>query len=251
MRSRVSLRSISGVLLAMGMVCSGLLLAQQRGAAQAQGGGEGARASSAPPVMRIEWVRPSTQTAQVPVVQENIADPNIQLKEYGPAAKELLTSGTPGSETTPFTVWSGACTGPFAITFRLKNSSVDLAGLGRIRWSVKTSGFHEVRPVVKLADGTLLVGDHTDASVAMFSVREFALAAVRWIKLAPTRVVTVGTRGPGNQLWVNTPVLSEGDEVGFVDLMPGSGHGVGGYIHLGTIEVYGKAVPRETTTSSR
>jgi hypothetical protein len=33
--------------------------------------------------------------------------------------------------------------------------------------------------------------------------------------------------------------------------MPGSGHGVGGYIHLGTIEVYGKAVPRATTTSSR
>src|SRR5260370_20532941 len=251
MRSRVSLRSISGVLLAMGMVCSGLLLAQQRGAAKAQGGGEGARACSAPPVMRIEWVRPSTQTAQVPVVQENIADPNIQLKEYGPAAKEWLPSGTPGSETTPFTVWSGACTGPFAITFRLKNSYVDLAGLGRIRWSVKTSGFHEVRPVAKLADGTLLVGDHTDASVAMFSVREFALADVRWIKLDPTRVGTVGTSGPANQIWVNNPDLSKGDEVGFVDLMPGSGHGVGAYIHLGTIEVYGKAVPRETTTSSR
>ena len=145
MHYRVSLRSILGILLAMGMVCSGSLFAQQRGAAQApQGGAEGPRASSAPPVLRVEWVRPASQTAQVPVVQENIGDPNVQLKEYGPAAKELLTSGTPGSETTPFTVWSGACTGPFAITFRSKNSYVDLTGLGRIRWSVKTSGFHEV-----------------------------------------------------------------------------------------------------------
>lgn len=252
MLHRVSLRSIAGLLLAMGMVCGGLVFAQQRGAEQArQGGGEGARASSAPPVFKVEWVKPANQTGQVPVVQENISDPNLQLKEYGPAAKELLTSGTPGSETTPFTVWSGACTGPFAITFRMKNSYVDLSGLGRIRWTVKTSGFHEVRPVVKLADGTLLVGDHTDSSVAMFNVREFALADVRWVKLDPNRVVTLGSNGPANQIWVNNPDLSRVDEVGFVDLMPGSGHGVGGYIHLGTIEVYGKAVLRESTTSSR
>jgi hypothetical protein len=85
----------------------------------------------------------------------------------------------------------------------------------------------------------------------MFSVREFPLADVRWMKLDPNRVVTLGVQGPANQIWVNNPDLSKVDEVGFVDLMPGSGHGVGGYIHLGTIEVYGKAVPRATTTSSR
>src|SRR5580700_5936605 len=106
MPNRVFLRPILGFLVTVGMVCSGSLFAQQRGAAQApQGGAEGPRASSAPAVLKVEWVRPSSQTAQVPVVQENIADPNIQLKEYGPGAKELLTSGTPGSEATPFTVW--------------------------------------------------------------------------------------------------------------------------------------------------
>ena len=243
-----------GFLLALGMACAASLLAQQGrgGAAQApQGAAEGPRASSALPVFKVEWVRPPSQTGQVPIVQENIADSNLELKEYGAAAKEFLTSGTPGSESTPFTAWSGACTGPFAITFRQKNNYVDMTGLGRIRWTIKTSGFHEVRPVVKLADGTLLVGDHTDASVAMFSVREFPLADVRWMKLDPNRVVTLGVNGPANQIWVNNPDLSKVDEVGFVDLMPGSGHGVGGYIHLGTIEVFGKAVPRATTTSSR
>jgi hypothetical protein len=199
----------------------------------------------------VEWVRPASQSAQVPVVQENIADPNVELKEYGAAAKQFLTSGTPGSDTTPFTAWSGACEGPFAITFRQKDNYLDLTGLGRIRWNIKTSGFHEVRPVVKLADGTLLVGDHTDTSVAIFSVREFPIADVRWMKLDPMRVVTLASPGPSNQIWVNNPDLSKVDEVGFVDLMPGSGHGTGGYIHLGTIEVYGKAVPRATTTSSR
>ena len=243
-----------GLLLALGIACVASLLAQQGrgGAGQApQAAAEGPRASSAGPVFKVEWVRPSSQTAQVPVVQENIADPNLELKEYGAAAKQFLTSGTPGSESTPFTAWSGACEGPFAVTFRQKNNYIDMTGLGRIRWTIKTSGFHEVRPVVKLADGTLLVGDHTDASVAMFSVREFPLADVRWMKLDPTRVVTLGVNGPANQIWVNNPDLSKVDEVGFVDLMPGSWHGVGGYIHLGTIEVYGKAVPRVATTSSR
>jgi hypothetical protein len=175
---------------------------------------------------------------------------------YGEAARRLLTSGTPGSETTPFSAWSGECDGPFAITFSQKNSSLDMSGLGKIRWTVKTSGFHAVRPVVKLADGTMLVGNRADEAVPMLTVREFGLSDVRWIRLDPMRVVTVnGGRGagpanPNNEIWVNNPDLSKVEEIGFADLMPGSGHGTGGYIHLGTIEIFGKAVPRATTTAS-
>jgi hypothetical protein len=239
-----------GALLVIGAAYSSPAFGQ--GAQPRQGGTESARASSAPPVMRIEWVRPPDQKGQVPVIQANIADPNIELKQYGPAAEKLLTSGTPGSQSTPFTVWSGECDGPFATLFRQKDNYVDLTGLGRIRWVIKTSGFHEVRPVVKLADGTMLVGDHTDASVPMLVEREFALADVRWIKLDPNRVVTLGLNGGiANQIWVNNPDLSKVDEAGFADLMPSSGHGTGGYIHLGTIEIYGKLVPRGTTTSSK
>jgi hypothetical protein len=42
--------------------------------------------------------------------------------------------------------------------------------------------------------------------------------------------------------------LTKVDAVGFADLMPGSGHGYGGYIGMGAIEVYGKPVPRKNTT---
>ena len=256
----VSVRSTVGLAVVVGILCSAFVFAQQpaqgqgrggRGQGQAQGGGGtgAARASMAPPFFKVEWVRPASQTAQVPIVQENIADPNVELKWYGPAAKHLLTSGTPGSDTTPFSAWSGECDGPFAITFRQKNNFVDLTGLGKIRWVTKTSGFHVVRPVVKLADGTMLVGDHTDASVPMLVQSEFSLAGVRWIKLDPMRVVTVNSGGGGgsNEIWVPNPDLSKVDEVGFADLMPGSGHGTGGYIHLGSIEVYGKPVPRAAT----
>jgi hypothetical protein len=239
------------------VLAGGLGFAQQPAQSQrAAGGTGGARATTAPAAFKVEWVQPQGQTGQVPIVQGNVADPNVEVHWYGEAAKKLLTSGTVGSETTPFSVWSGECEGPFAITFNQKSNMLDMSGLGKIRWVVKTSGFHAVRPVVKLADGTLLVGDHADTSVPMLASREFALSDVRWIRLDPARVVTVnGGRGagpanPNNEIWVVNPDLTKVDEVGFADLMPGSGHGTGGYIHLGTIEVFGKAIPRATATAS-
>jgi hypothetical protein len=60
---------------------------------------------------------------------------------------------------------------------------------------------------------------------------------VRWLPLDITRVVTVG------QAWAK-PDLSKIDEVGFADLLPGSGHGWGGFVNVGRIEVYGRAVKR-------
>src|SRR6185503_18288513 len=127
----------------------GFLLAQQPAQGQrAAGGTGGARASTAPAAFKVEWVQPQGQTGQVPIVQGNVTDLSVEVHWYGEAAKKLLTSGTPGSETTPFSAWSGECDGPFAITFKPKNNMLDMSGLGKIRWMVKTSGFHAVRPVV-------------------------------------------------------------------------------------------------------
>jgi hypothetical protein len=223
-------------------------------AQQARGGGGGAggaRASAATAIFKVEWVRPPSQTGQTAVVQENIVDPNVEMKQYG-AGKQLLTSGNSGSDTTPFSVWSGECEAPFAITFRHKNNMMDLTGLAKIRWVTKTSGFHVVRPVVKLADGTLLVGNVASANVPMLAMSEIPVSSIRWVKLDPARAVTLSSPGNvNNEIWAQNPDLSKVDEVGFADLMPGSGHGTGGYIHLGTIEVFGKPVPRGATTSSR
>ena len=253
------LRRVSvGLPVVLAVLSSAFLLAQQPAQGQRAAGGAGAaRASTAAAIFKVEWVQPAGQTGQVPIVQGNVADPNVEVRWYGEAAKHLLTSGTPGSETTPFSAWSGECDGPFAITFKLRNSMIDMAGLGKIRWVVKTSGFHVVRPVVKLADGTMLVGDHADEAVPMLTTREFALSDVRWIRLDPMRVVTVnGGRGggpanPNNEIWVVNPDLSKVDEVGFADLMPGSGHGTGGYIHISQFQVFGRPVPRTAATSSR
>jgi hypothetical protein len=221
-------------------------------AAGGRGGGGALRASTAPLIFKVAWVRPGSQTGQTAMVQENVADANVEVKWYGPAAKKLLTTGNPGSETTPFGVWSGECDGPFVITFRHKTNNLDLSGLSRIRWSTKTSGFNVVRPVVKLTDGTMLVGDYFEAHVPMVTQTEFSLSGMRWLKLDPERAVTVapGNTNPAgtvlgpNETWVVNPDLTKVEEFGFANLMPSSGHGTGGYIQVGDIEVYGKPIPR-------
>lgn len=146
-----------------------------------------------------------------------------------------------GAPSDPPNLWTGVCQSPVAATLRHRESFVNLTGAARVRWVTRTSGFHVVRPVVKLADGTWLVGDHGDggqsANSGLFVESEFAIANVRWLPLDITRVVTRG------QAWV-VPDLSRVDEVGFADLLPGSGHGWGGFVNVARIEVYGLSVKR-------
>jgi hypothetical protein len=146
-----------------------------------------------------------------------------------------------GQPTDPPNLWTGVCHTPIAATLRDRARYVDLTGLARIRWVTRTSGFHVVRPVVKLADGNWFVGDYGEgshsANSTLFLESEVALASVRWLPLDISRIVTVG------QAWAS-PDLSRVDEIGFADLLPGSGHGWGGFVNVGRIEVYGKPVPR-------
>ena len=164
----------------------------------------------------------------------------IQLAGYNqnPPPKDVAA----GQRTDPPNLWTGVCQTPVAATLRDKNNYVDLTGLARIRWVTRTSGFHVVRPLVKLADGTWLVGDYTEgghsANSTLFLESEFAIANVRWLPLDIARIVTRG------QTFVEKPDLSKVDEVGFADLLPGSGHGWGGFVNVGRFEVYGRAVKR-------
>jgi hypothetical protein len=217
-----------------------------RGGGGAGGGAPRAAVAMPPLFLKESWTRPADQNGQIPVTPANVSNPDLVLTVYGPDAKDLTISGAPGSETMPFNLWTGLCTAPVAATLKDKNNYVDLTGLAKVRWITRASGFHVVRPVVKLADGTWLVGDHTDASTTTFLESEFSFTGMRWIKLDIDRIVTTGTYGPVGEAssWVTNPDLSKVDEVGFVDLMPGTGHGSGGWVNVAGIEVYGKPVKR-------
>ncbi len=179
---------------------------------------------------------------------ENVlTNASLELKLYGPSATAADPDKRIWISTPPTNIWTGMTTTPFAATLRDKANYVDLTGLAKARWTTRASGFHVVRPVLKLADGTYLVGEHADASTSGFLESEFIFATQRWMKLDIDRVVTKGTYGPAQDAsaWMRDAVdLSKVDEVGFADLMRGSGHGAGGYVNVSTFEVYGKAVKR-------
>lgn len=174
-----------------------------------------------------------------PASQAGVASPGLELGLYGPSAREIQLVAVRGSgDLYPLNLWTGTTTAPCAATLRDRNRFVDLSSpLAKIRWVVRTSGFHQIRPVLKLADGTWLVGDRTSGPFSDFNQADVTVADVRWLTLDIDRVVTVGN-------WVEHPDLRKVDSVGFADLLPGSGHGPGGYVNVGRIEVYGDAVKR-------
>ncbi|HUI79019.1 MAG TPA: hypothetical protein VLY24_13930 [Bryobacteraceae bacterium] len=206
--------------------------------AQQPGGQRPARVVRPPLFFKEDW-KQLPGGGEHPITLAATANPELELKLYGPASKDIQLTGKEGDENDPIHLWTGLCTANCAAALRDKNNYVDLTGLARIRWVTKVSGFHKVRPIVKLADGTWLVGDHADGSMVDWQENEFLLADVHWLKLEPDKVLTRGT-------WVEKPDLSKVDEVGFADLMPGSGHGQGGWSDVARIEVYGKAVKRDS-----
>lgn len=206
-------------------------------------GGRGGPGPARPPLFFSEsWKALPTPTddhGEWPAGQAGVASPNLQLSLLGPSGKDIMLVAVRGrADVYPLNLWTGVTTSPIGATLRDKDNYVDLTDpLAKIRWVVRTSGFHQIRPLVKLADGTWLIGDRTTGPFADFNQTDVSIADVRWMKIDTARMVTVG-------VWVDRPDLSKVDEIGFADLMPGSGHGFGGYVNVARIEVFGKPVKR-------
>jgi hypothetical protein len=237
--------STIAITIASGALLSAGVFAQTPGTAAPAGAATRDLPATPPPPLFIgeQWklgtkADGSVETDQVPVTQKNVSLASLELDLIGPSAKDIQATGIPGNKGNPLHVWTGLCTTPCGVAFRNKQSYVDLTGLASIKWNTKVSGLHAIRPVVKLADGTWLVGDQASGSTVGWLEHEIAFAGLRWLKLDPEKAVTKGN-------WVEKPDLSRVDEVGFVDLMPGSGHGPGGWSDVAQIEVYGTSVRRQ------
>src|SRR5215469_11371900 len=160
-----------GLIFCVGLAFEGA--AQQAPSAGTQptrGGGRGPGVPSSPPLFFKETWRLMGPPHAIAPGEVVVTSANLELKMYGPSAtasdpdKRIWISGPPG----PVNIWTGMCTTPFAATLRDKNRYVDLTGLAKVRWTTRASGFHAVRPVIKLMDGTFLVGDHADSSTTTF-----------------------------------------------------------------------------------
>jgi hypothetical protein len=125
---------------------------------------------------------------------------------------------------------------PVAMTLKDKANYLDLTGLARVRWIVRTNSVSLLHPVVKLADGTYIVARRAIETGGEFILVELSFNDMKWFKLDPEKVI------PGAE--VKNPDLTKVDEIGMANLAPGGGHGTAGSINLSDVEVYAKPAPR-------
>ena len=161
-----------------------------------------------------------------------VTNPNLELKVYGADAKVVRAARHEGR----VDLWTGLATSPIALTLRDKRNYVDLTGLARLRWMVRTNAIHTLYPVVKLADGSLIAGNRAITTNDEFYATEVSFMGMRWYKLDPMKVVVMAE--------VEHPDLSKVDEVGLATLAPGGGHGIAGSANFSGVELFAKAVPR-------
>ena len=195
---------------------------------------------------RETWKDPEVQERKV--VQADLTNSALELKLYGPPNIDVRIVKHASPKDDPSYIWSGSSPEPWALTLRDRNNYVDLSEpVAKIRWRTKEAGFNLLRPVLKLADGKFLVGDYTEGYTGDWRETEFSLANVRWRSFDSVNIVTTRTEPS----WVVNPDLTKVDEVGFTDLVRGSGGGAGGGSRVDWIEVYGNPVPRNTPPASQ
>jgi hypothetical protein len=185
---------------------------------------------------------------RLPLTQSSITTPNVDLQLYGDGRNIIVATG-PGPQLPR--LFFGLCKGPCGFTLRDRNNYFDLRGRANIRFTTIVSGFHRVRPIIKLADGTLLIGDQAEGSVADYHQYQISFSECRWLRLDPVRGVTLGGT------WVDAD-LSKVEEVGYFDVIPGSGAWpaegqpverqpappAGGWIAVSAFELWGRPVSR-------
>jgi hypothetical protein len=171
--------------------------------------------------------------AEIPLSQKHVNNPDLLVQLYGPGQDSLKKSNHERPADDPYYVWSGLCLGNWMVTLKHKNSNVDLTGFAKIKWRSKQFGLRQLRIVMKLADGTWLVSDLSDGPSKDWRIKEFNIQDITWHKLDAARVIEVGV--------AENPDLSEVEEIGFTDLVPGGKSAA--CSRLDWIEVYGNPVP--------
>ena len=218
------------------LVISSLAVIAQTRPAPAPGTQKPGMAPRPPLLFSETWKMPpytgeqtDENTRVTPAVLTNA---NLEVKLYGPDAKVIRAA----VHEERVDLWNGMTASPSAVTLRDRRNFLNLTDAARLRWIVRTNAIHSLNPVVKLADGRLIVGDRSITTHGEFLSLEIAYSGMRWYGLDPNKVIVLTE--------VVNPDLSKVDEVGLAMLSPGGGHGIAGSANLSNVDLFAYPVPR-------
>src|SRR6476646_3521807 len=163
--------------------------------------GVGSTVSPAPPqttpavrpplLFREDWRLPKHEGAATDentrFTSEVVTNPSLEAKLYGMGSAPVRAAEHEGR----IDLWTGLATSPIALTLRDKRNYLDLTGLARLRWIVRTNAIHTLYPVVKLADGTFAVGGRGVTTDGDFLAVEIAFTGMKWYKLDPQKMIVM------------------------------------------------------------
>src|SRR5438876_11789610 len=133
---------------------------------------------------------------------EVVTNERLEAKLYGTGSAPVRAAEHEGR----IDLWTGLATSPVALTLRDRRNYLDLTGLARLRWIVRTNAIHTLYPVVKLADGTLAIGSRGISTDDEFVQVEIAFSGLKGYTLDPQKSVVM--------LEVLNPDPTKVDEVG-------------------------------------
>ena len=175
--------------------------------------------------------------AEIPVSQKHIANEDVILSLYGSGQDSLKKSHHDKPIDDPYYLWSGLSLDSWAVTFKHRKTYADLSSFAKIKWRTKQAGFHNLRIILKLADGRWLVSDQYDGPAVDWRISEFNISDINWWLLD---IETIKEIKPitGDQI-----DLSKVEEIGCTDLMKGGMSNA--CSRLDWIEVYANQNPKK------
>jgi len=172
--------------------------------------------------------------AEIPLNQSHVENTALTVQLYGVGIDSLKKSHHEKPDDDPFYAWSGLCLGNWMVTLKHRTKNVDLTGFAKIKIRTKQTGLRELRISLKLPNGIWLVSNQSVGSSKDWQITEFNIQDIVWHNLDAKRITETGV--------ANKPDISNVEEIGFTDLMPGGKSSA--CSRLDWIEVYGKPILR-------
>jgi len=180
-----------------------------------------------------------------PITQQHLSNENLVLHIYGDSAHIRASNHRPD-----FYTYTGETVTNWALTVSDPEYYYDLSGNGRMMLRTRNSGFRRTHIVIKTLEGQWFASEEGNPESSAWINRDYVLSDLHWRELLMTDTPTNASNqrepdpdlvpiiplGPGH------PDLSQVDEVGFSDLLPG------GWIpatsRVNVFAVYGRKVKR-------